>query len=136
MAHKAKRSAAFGSERAHPPHSPQTRLQRNAQAFGASLKSTPILIAASFSIYVTWGCCTEAWSIQSTSQRCPRRVSACCFIRKSGIMLVDFAQQVEHSEGCRPGCSAKRLPRPPLASNHQRQSQRESDRSLGSRPPN
>src|SRR6201999_3826104 len=45
----------------HPPLSLQSSFQGNAQAFGASLKSTPILIAASlFVIYLILGILYES----------------------------------------------------------------------------
>ncbi|MGY4427766.1 multidrug efflux pump subunit AcrB [Bradyrhizobium sp. F1.13.1] len=45
----------------HPPLSLQTSFQGNAQAFGASLNSTPILIAASlFVIYLILGVLYES----------------------------------------------------------------------------
>src|SRR5258708_19098521 len=45
----------------HPPLSLQTSFQGNAQAFGASLKSTPILIVASlFVIYLILGVLYES----------------------------------------------------------------------------
>src|SRR5208283_2555447 len=106
------------------PLSLQTSFQGNAQAFGASLKSTPILIAASlFVIYLILGILYESVihpiTIISTlpsaglgallllmAVHTDLSVIAIVglilligIVKKNGIMLVDFAQQVEHSEG-------------------------------------
>jgi hydrophobe/amphiphile efflux-1 (HAE1) family protein len=108
----------------HPPLSLQTSFQGNAQAFGASLSSTPILIAASlFVIYLILGVLYESLihpiTIISTlpsagigallllmAAHIDLSVIAIVglilligIVKKNGIMLVDFAQQVEHSEG-------------------------------------
>jgi hydrophobe/amphiphile efflux-1 (HAE1) family protein len=107
-----------------PPLSLQTSFQGNAQAFGASLKSTPILIAAAlFVIYLILGILYESVihpvTILSTlpaaglgallllmAAHYDLTVIAIVgillligIVKKNGIMLVDFAQQVEHSEG-------------------------------------
>jgi hydrophobe/amphiphile efflux-1 (HAE1) family protein len=107
-----------------PPMSLQTSFQGNAQAFGASLKSTPILIAAAlFVIYLILGILYESLihpvTILSTlpaaglgallllmAARFDLSVIAIVgillligIVKKNGIMLVDFAQQVERSEG-------------------------------------
>ncbi len=107
-----------------PPLSLQTSFQGNAQAFGASLKSTPILIAASlFVIYLILGILYESLihPITIISTLPAAGVGALLLlmavhmdlsviaivgiilligiVKKNGIMLVDFAQQVEHSEG-------------------------------------
>jgi hydrophobe/amphiphile efflux-1 (HAE1) family protein len=106
------------------PLSLQTSFQGNAQAFGASLKSTPILIAAAlFVIYLILGILYESLihpvTIISTlpaaglgallllmAAHYDLSVIAIVgiilligIVKKNGIMLVDFAQQVEHSEG-------------------------------------
>src|SRR5208283_3185242 len=106
------------------PLSLQTSFQGNAQAFGASLKSTPILIAAAlFVIYLILGILYESVihpiTIISTlpsaglgallllmAVHTDLSVIAIVglilligIVKKNGIMLVDFAQQVEHSEG-------------------------------------
>jgi len=108
----------------HPPLSLQTSFQGNAQAFGASLKSTPILIAASlFVIYLILGILYESVihpvTIISTLPSAGVGallllmavhidLSVIAFVglilligivKKNGIMLVDFAQEVEHSQG-------------------------------------
>jgi HAE1 family hydrophobic/amphiphilic exporter-1 len=108
----------------HPPLSFQTSFQGNAQAFGASLKSTPILIAASlFVIYLILGMLYESMihpvtiisTLPSAGVGALLLLMAAHFdlsviaivgiilligiVKKNGIMLVDFAQQVEHSEG-------------------------------------
>src|SRR5258706_6496882 len=106
------------------PLSVQTSFQGNAQAFGASLKSTPILIAASlFVIYLILGVLYESLihPITIISTLPSAGIGALLLlmavhtdlsviaivglilligiVKKNGIMLVDFAQQVEHSEG-------------------------------------
>jgi hydrophobe/amphiphile efflux-1 (HAE1) family protein len=106
------------------PLSLQTSFQGNAQAFGASLKSTPILIlAALFVIYLILGVLYESLihpvTIISTlpaaglgallllmAARFDLTVIAIVgiilligIVKKNGIMLVDFAQEVEHREG-------------------------------------
>src|SRR5712671_6236262 len=106
------------------PLSVQTSFQGNAQAFGASLKSTPILIvAALFVIYLILGILYESLihPITIISTLPAAGVGALLLlmavhmdlsvigivgiilligiVKKNGIMLVDFAQQVEHSEG-------------------------------------
>jgi HAE1 family hydrophobic/amphiphilic exporter-1 len=108
----------------HPPLSLQTSFQGNAQAFGASLSSTPILIAAAlFVIYIILGVLYESVihpiTIISTlpsaglgallllmAVHVDLSVIAIVgiilligIVKKNGIMLVDFAQQVEHSQG-------------------------------------
>jgi multidrug efflux pump subunit AcrB len=107
-----------------PPLSLQTSFQGNAQAFGASLKSTPILIGASlFVIYLILGMLYESVihpvtiisTLPSAGVGALLLLMAAHFdlsviaivgiilligiVKKNGIMLVDFAQQVEHSEG-------------------------------------
>jgi hydrophobe/amphiphile efflux-1 (HAE1) family protein len=106
------------------PLSLQTSFQGNAQAFGASLKSTPILIlAALFVIYLILGVLYESLihPITIISTLPSAGIGALLLlmavhidlsviaivglilligiVKKNGIMLVDFAQQVEHSEG-------------------------------------
>jgi HAE1 family hydrophobic/amphiphilic exporter-1 len=108
----------------HPPLSLQTSFQGNAQAFGASLKSTPILIAASlFVIYLILGILYESviHPVTIISTLPSAGVGALLLlmavhidlsviavvglilligiVKKNGIMLVDFAQEVEHSQG-------------------------------------
>jgi multidrug efflux pump subunit AcrB len=108
----------------HPPLSLQASFQGNAQAFGASLSSTPILIAASlFVIYLILGVLYESLihPITIISTLPSAGIGALLLlmavhvdlsviaivglilligiVKKNGIMLVDFAQQVEHSEG-------------------------------------
>jgi hydrophobe/amphiphile efflux-1 (HAE1) family protein len=108
----------------HAPLSLQTNFQGNAQAFGASLKSTPILIvAALFVIYLILGILYESvlHPITIISTLPSAGVGALLLlmavhidlsmiaivglllligiVKKNGIMLVDFAQAVEHSEG-------------------------------------
>jgi hydrophobe/amphiphile efflux-1 (HAE1) family protein len=106
------------------PLSLQTSFQGNAQAFGASLKSTPILIAAAlFVIYLILGMLYESLihpitiisTLPSAGVGALLLLMAAHFdltviaivgiilligiVKKNGIMLVDFAQGVEHSEG-------------------------------------
>jgi len=106
------------------PLSLQTGFQGNAQAFGASLSSTPILIAAAlFVIYLILGVLYESLvhpitiisTLPSAGLGALLLLMAVHFdlsviaivgiilligiVKKNGIMLVDFAQQVEHSEG-------------------------------------
>ena len=106
-----------------PPLSLQTSFQGNAQAFGASLKSTPILIlAALFVIYLILGVLYESFvhPITIISTLPSAGVGALLLlmavhidlsviaivglllligiVKKNGIMLVDFAQEVEHSQ--------------------------------------
>jgi hydrophobe/amphiphile efflux-1 (HAE1) family protein len=108
----------------HPPLSLQTSFQGNAQAFGASLKSTPILIlAALFVIYIILGVLYESLvhPITIISTLPSAGIGALLLlmavhidlsviaivglllligiVKKNGIMLVDFAQHVEHSQG-------------------------------------
>jgi multidrug efflux pump subunit AcrB len=108
----------------HPPLSLQASFQGNAQAFGASLSSTPILIAASlFVIYLILGVLYESLihPITIISTLPSAGIGALLLlmavhvdlsviaivglilligiVKKNGIMLVDFAQQVEQSEG-------------------------------------
>src|SRR6204780_1145996 len=112
----------------HPPLSLQTSFQGNAQAFGASLKSTPILIAASlFVVYLILGILYESviHPITIISTLPSAGIGALLLlmaahidlsviaivglilligiVKKNGIMLVDFAQQVETAEGLPPG---------------------------------
>jgi hydrophobe/amphiphile efflux-1 (HAE1) family protein len=106
------------------PLSLQTSFQGNAQAFGASLKSTPILIAAAlFVIYLILGILYESLihpvtiisTLPAAGLGALLLLMAAHFslsviaivglllligiVKKNGIMLVDFAQQVEQSEG-------------------------------------
>ena len=106
------------------PLSLQTSFQGNAQAFGASLKSTPILIVASLCvIYLILGVLYESLihPITIISTLPSAGVGALLLlmavhidlsviaivglilligiVKKNGIMLVDFAQQVERNEG-------------------------------------
>jgi hydrophobe/amphiphile efflux-1 (HAE1) family protein len=106
-----------------PPLSLQTSFQGNAQAFGASLKSTPILIlAALFVIYLILGVLYESviHPITIISTLPSAGVGALLLlmavhidlsviaivglllligiVKKNGIMLVDFAQEVERSQ--------------------------------------
>src|SRR6266699_1944654 len=106
------------------PLSLQTSFQGNAQAFGASLKSTPILIVASlFVIYLILGVLYESLihPITIISTLPSAGIGALLLlmavhvdlsviaivglilligiVKKNGIMLVDLAQQVEHSDG-------------------------------------
>jgi multidrug efflux pump subunit AcrB len=108
----------------HPPLSLQTSFQGNAQAFGASLKSTPILIlAALFVIYLILGVLYESVihpitiisTLPSAGVGALLLLMAAHFdlsviaivgiilligiVKKNGIMLVDFALQAEESEG-------------------------------------
>jgi hydrophobe/amphiphile efflux-1 (HAE1) family protein len=107
-----------------PPLSLQTSFQGNAQAFGASLSSTPILIAAAlFVIYLILGVLYESLihpitiisTLPSAGLGALLLLMAAHYdltviaivgiilligiVKKNGIMLVDFAQQVQHSEG-------------------------------------
>ena len=107
-----------------PPLSLQTSFQGNAQAFGASLKTTPILVVASlFVIYLILGILYESLihPITIISTLPSAGVGALLLlmavhmdlsiiaivgiilligiVKKNGIMLVDFAQQVERGEG-------------------------------------
>jgi hydrophobe/amphiphile efflux-1 (HAE1) family protein len=106
------------------PLSLQTSFQGNAQAFGASLSSTPILIiAALFVIYLILGILYESLihpitiisTLPSAGLGALLLLMAAGFdlsviaivgiilligiVKKNGIMLVDFAQHVERSEG-------------------------------------
>jgi multidrug efflux pump subunit AcrB len=106
----------------HPPLSLQTSFQGNAQAFGASLRSTPILIVASlFVIYLILGVLYEIHPITVISTLPSARIGALLLlmavhidlsviaivglilligiVKKNGIMLVDFAPHVEHEQG-------------------------------------
>jgi hydrophobe/amphiphile efflux-1 (HAE1) family protein len=108
----------------HPPLSLQTSFQGNAQAFGASLKSTPILILASlFVIYLILGMLYESMihpitiisTLPSAGVGALLLLMAAHFdlsviaivgiilligiVKKNGIMLVDFALQAEQTEG-------------------------------------
>jgi HAE1 family hydrophobic/amphiphilic exporter-1 len=106
------------------PLSLQMSFQGNAQAFGASLKTTPILIAAAlFVIYLILGILYESLihpvtiisTLPAAGLGALLLLMAAHFdlsviaivglllligiVKKNGIMLVDFAQQVEQSEG-------------------------------------
>ena len=106
------------------PLSLQTSFQGNAQAFGASLKSTPILIAAAlFVIYLILGVLYESLvhpitiisTLPSAGLGALLLLMAVHYdlsviaivgiilligiVKKNGIMLVDFAQHVEHEQG-------------------------------------
>jgi hydrophobe/amphiphile efflux-1 (HAE1) family protein len=106
------------------PLSLQTSFQGNAQAFGASLSSTPILIAAAlFVIYLILGVLYESLihpitiisTLPSAGLGALLLLMAVHFdlsviaivgiilligiVKKNGIMLVDFAQHVEHEQG-------------------------------------
>src|SRR5947209_65417 len=106
------------------PLSLQTSFQGNAQAFGDSLSSTPILIAAAlFVIYLILGVLYESLihpitiisTLPSAGLGALLLLMAVHYdltvialvgiilligiVKKNGIMLVDFAMQVEHSEG-------------------------------------
>jgi hydrophobe/amphiphile efflux-1 (HAE1) family protein len=108
----------------HAPLSLQTSFQGNAQAFGASLKSTPILIlAALFVIYLILGVLYESMihpitiisTLPSAGVGALLLLMAAHFdlsviaivgiilligiVKKNGIMLVDFALQAEQNEG-------------------------------------
>jgi HAE1 family hydrophobic/amphiphilic exporter-1 len=108
----------------HPPLSLQTSFQGNAQAFGASLKSTPILIVASlFVIYLILGVLYESMihpitiisTLPSAGVGALLLLMAAHFdlsviaivgiilligiVKKNGIMLVDFALHAEENEG-------------------------------------
>jgi hydrophobe/amphiphile efflux-1 (HAE1) family protein len=108
----------------HPPLSVQTSFQGNAQAFGASLSSTPILIlAALFVIYIILSVLYESviHPITIISTLPSAGVGALLLlmaahydlsviaivgiilligiVKKNGIMLVDFALQAEQNEG-------------------------------------
>jgi hydrophobe/amphiphile efflux-1 (HAE1) family protein len=112
------------SKELHPPLSLQTSFQGNAQAFGASLKSTPILIAASlFVIYLILGILYESTihpitiisTLPSAGVGALLLLMAAHFdlsviaivgiilligiVKKNGIMLVDFAIHAEQNEG-------------------------------------
>jgi HAE1 family hydrophobic/amphiphilic exporter-1 len=111
----------------HPPLSLQTSFQGNAQAFGASLNSTPVLIAASlFVIYLILGVLYESiiHPITIISTLPSAGVGALLLlmaahydlsviavvgiilligiVKKNGIMLVDFAIQAEQTDGLTP----------------------------------
>jgi HAE1 family hydrophobic/amphiphilic exporter-1 len=108
----------------HKPLSLQTSFQGNAQAFQSSLSSTPILIAAAlFVIYLILGVLYESviHPITIISTLPSAGLGALLLliavhndltviaivgiilligiVKKNGIMLVDFAQQVEHEKG-------------------------------------
>ena len=109
------------------PLSLQTSFQGNAQAFGASLSSTPILIAAAlFVIYLILGVLYESVihpvtiisTLPSAGLGALLLLMAVHYdltviaivgiilligiVKKNGIMLVDFAQHVERDEGLSP----------------------------------
>jgi len=111
----------------HPPLSLQTSFQGNAQAFGASLKSTPVLIAASlFVIYLILGVLYESTihpitiisTLPSAGVGALLLLMAAHYdlsviavvgiilligiVKKNGIMLVDFAIQAEQTDGLTP----------------------------------
>jgi HAE1 family hydrophobic/amphiphilic exporter-1 len=106
------------------PLSLQTSFQGNAQAFGESLSSTPILIAAAlFVIYLILGVLYESLihpitiisTLPSAGLGALLLLMAVHYdlsviaivgiilligiVKKNGIMLVDFAQHVEHEQG-------------------------------------
>jgi HAE1 family hydrophobic/amphiphilic exporter-1 len=106
------------------PLSLQTSFQGNAQAYGAALASTPILIvAALFVIYLILGVLYESLihpitiisTLPSAGLGALLLLMAVHYdlsviaivgiilligiVKKNGIMLVDFAQHVEHNEG-------------------------------------
>jgi HAE1 family hydrophobic/amphiphilic exporter-1 len=106
------------------PLSLQTSFQGNAQAFGAALSSTPILIAAAlFVIYLILGVLYESLvhpitiisTLPSAGLGALLLLMAVHYdlsviaivgiilligiVKKNGIMLVDFAQHVEHEKG-------------------------------------
>jgi hydrophobe/amphiphile efflux-1 (HAE1) family protein len=106
------------------PLSLQTSFQGNAQAFGAALSSTPILIvAALFVIYIILGVLYESLihpitiisTLPSAGLGALLLLMAAHYdlsviaivgiilligiVKKNGIMLVDFAQHVEHEQG-------------------------------------
>jgi hydrophobe/amphiphile efflux-1 (HAE1) family protein len=106
------------------PLSLQTSFQGNAQAFGASLSSTPILIvAALFVIYLILGVLYESLihpitiisTLPSAGLGALLLLMAVHYdlsviaivgiilligiVKKNGIMLVDFARHVEHEQG-------------------------------------
>jgi multidrug efflux pump subunit AcrB len=106
------------------PLSLQTSFQGNAQAYGAALSSTPILIAAAlFVIYLILGVLYESLvhpitiisTLPSAGLGALLLLMAVHYdlsviaivgiilligiVKKNGIMLVDFAQQVEHEKG-------------------------------------
>jgi hydrophobe/amphiphile efflux-1 (HAE1) family protein len=108
----------------HKPLSLQTSFQGNAQAFQSSLSSTPILIAAAlFVIYLILGVLYESAihpitiisTLPSAGLGALLLLMAVHYdltviaivgiilligiVKKNGIMLVDFAQQVEHEKG-------------------------------------
>ncbi|WP_454624370.1 efflux RND transporter permease subunit [Bradyrhizobium cenepequi] len=108
----------------HAPLSLQTSFQGNAQAFGASLSSTPILILASlFVIYLILGILYESTihpitiisTLPSAGVGALLLLMAAHFdltviaivglilligiVKKNGIMLVDFAIHAEQNEG-------------------------------------
>jgi hydrophobe/amphiphile efflux-1 (HAE1) family protein len=106
------------------PLSLQTSFQGNAQAFGAALSSTPVLIAAAlFVIYLILGVLYESLvhpitiisTLPSAGLGALLLLMAVHYdlsviaivgiilligiVKKNGIMLVDFAQHVEHEKG-------------------------------------
>src|SRR3954447_18380026 len=106
------------------PLSLQTSFQGNAQAFGDSLSSTPILIAAAlFVIYLILGVLYESLihpitiisTLPSAGLGALLLLMAVHYdlsviaivgiilligiVKKNGIMLIDFAQHVEHEQG-------------------------------------
>jgi HAE1 family hydrophobic/amphiphilic exporter-1 len=108
----------------HPPLSLQTSFQGNAQAFGQSLTSTPILIAASlFVVYLILGVLYESIihpitiisTLPSAGVGALLLLMAAHFdlsviaivgiilligiVKKNGIMLIDFALHAEKNEG-------------------------------------
>src|ERR1700736_2200669 len=110
-----------------PPLSLQTSFQGNAQAFGASLSSTPILIAASlFVIYLVLGILYESLihpitiisTLPSAGVGALLALMLCGYdldvmgmigiilligiVKKNAIMMVDFALEAERKEGKSP----------------------------------
>jgi HAE1 family hydrophobic/amphiphilic exporter-1 len=109
------------------PLSLQTSFQGNAQAFGASLQSTPILIAASlFVIYLILGILYEslihpvtiistlpaaglgallmlmAFNIDLSVIAIVGIILLIGIVKKNGIMLIDFALDAQRSQGMTP----------------------------------
>jgi len=110
-----------------PPLSLQTSFQGNAQAFGASLRSTPLLIAASlFVIYLILGILYEslihpitiistlpaaglgallmlmAFDFDLTVIAIVGIILLIGIVKKNGIMLIDFALDAQRNQGMTP----------------------------------